>query len=50
MRAIATSLVKIEDEEIGLLIEVKYAQRGELDSACKKALQQIRGKRIRGRA
>ena len=37
-------LVKIEDEEIGLLIEVKYAQRGELDSACKKALQQIREK------
>ena len=37
-------LVKIEDEEIGLLIEVKYAQREELDSACKKALQQIREK------
>ena len=37
-------LVKIEDEDIGLLIEVKYAQRGELDSACKKALQQIREK------
>ena len=37
-------LVKIEDEEIGLLIEVKYAQRGELESACKKALQQIREK------
>ena len=37
-------LVKIEDEEIGLLIEVKYTQRGELGSACKKALQQIREK------
>ena len=37
-------LVKIEDEEIGLLIEVKYAQRGELESACKKALQQIQEK------
>ena len=38
-------LVKIEDEEIGLLIEVKYAQRGELESACKKALQQIAEKK-----
>ena len=37
-------LVKIEDEEIGLLIEVKYAQRGELDFACEKALEQIDGK------
>ena len=37
-------LVKIEDEEIGLLIKVKYTQRGELGSACKKALQQIREK------
>ena len=37
-------LVKIEDEETGLLIEVKYAQRGELESACKKALQQIQEK------
>ena len=37
-------LVKIEDEDIGLVIEVKYAQRGELDSACEKALAQIDGK------
>ena len=37
-------LVKIEDEDIGLVIEVKYAQRGELDSSCEKALEQIDGK------
>ena len=37
-------LVKIEDEDIGLIIEVKYAQRGELDTACEKALEQIDGK------
>lgn len=37
-------LVKIEDEDIGLIIEVKYAQRGELDTACEKALAQIDGK------
>ena len=37
-------LVKIEDEDIGLVIEVKYAQRGELDNAREKALAQIDGK------
>ena len=36
--------MKIEDEDIGLVIEVKYAQRGELDSSCEKALEQIDGK------
>lgn len=34
-------LVKIEDDDIGIVIEVKYADNGDLEAACKEALQQI---------
>ncbi|MCD8083320.1 MAG: ATP-binding protein [Clostridiales bacterium] len=33
--------IEIEDEEIGIIIEVKYAERGQFESECKKALKQI---------
>ncbi|MCD7981028.1 MAG: ATP-binding protein [Clostridiales bacterium] len=33
--------VEIEDEEIGMIIEVKYAENGDFDAACKEALDQI---------
>ncbi|MCD8010233.1 MAG: ATP-binding protein [Lachnospiraceae bacterium] len=34
-------LIEIEEEEIGIVIEVKYAEGGNLDAACKEALDQI---------
>lgn len=34
-------LVKIEDDDIGIVIEVKYADNGDLEAACKEALLQI---------
>ena len=34
-------LVKIENEDVGIMIEVKYADHGSFDSACKEALEQI---------
>lgn len=34
-------LIQMEDEEIGILIEVKYADDGNLEKECKKALHQI---------
>ena len=34
-------LVKIENEDVGIIIEVKYADHGSFDSACKEALEQI---------
>lgn len=33
--------VEIEDEEIGIVIEVKYAHDGDLEDGCRKALEQI---------
>ncbi|MCD8398602.1 MAG: ATP-binding protein [Lachnospiraceae bacterium] len=33
--------IEIEEEGIGIVIEVKYAEGGDLDSACKDALDQI---------
>ncbi|MCD7752855.1 MAG: ATP-binding protein [Lachnospiraceae bacterium] len=33
--------IEIEDEEIGIIIEVKYAGNGDLDAACKEAMKQI---------
>ncbi|MCD8074296.1 MAG: ATP-binding protein [Lachnospiraceae bacterium] len=33
--------IEIEEEGIGIVIEVKYAERGDLDLACKEALDQI---------
>lgn len=33
--------IEIEDESIGIIIEVKYAEGGNLDAACKEALNQI---------
>ncbi|MCD7714917.1 MAG: ATP-binding protein [Lachnospiraceae bacterium] len=33
--------VEIEDEEIGIVIEVKYAEGGDLDTSCQEALDQI---------
>lgn len=38
-------LVRCEDEEIGIVIEVKYAEDGKLEDACRKALKQIERKR-----
>ena len=36
-------LITIPDEAIGIVIEMKYADDGNLDDACKKALEQIEG-------
>ena len=33
--------VEIEDEKIGIVIEVKYAQDSEMDAVCREALEQI---------
>lgn len=33
--------IEIEDEEIGIIIEVKYAENGQFENECKKALKQI---------
>lgn len=38
-------LMMNEDEGIGIIIEVKYAEDGALDAACAKALQQIEDRR-----
>lgn len=37
-------LIEMEDEETGIVIEVKYAEDGDLDGACQAALQQIKEK------
>lgn len=37
-------LIKIESEDIGIIIEVKYAENGDYDSVCQSALEQIRKK------
>ena len=34
-------LVEIEDEELGIVIEVKYSDNGNLEEGCRKALEQI---------
>ncbi len=34
-------LVKIEEEDLGIIIEVKYAEKGNFDSACREAMEQI---------
>ena len=38
-------LLVMEDEEIGVVIEVKYAENGDLDAGCREALKQIEDKR-----
>ncbi len=38
-------LVRSEDEKFGIVIEVKYAEDGKLEDACKEALKQIERKR-----
>ena len=38
-------LVETEDGETGIVLELKYAEDGKLDTACKKALEQIGQKR-----
>ena len=35
-------IVEVEEEEIGMVIELKYAENASFDAGCKKALQQIR--------
>ena len=37
-------VVKIENEDIGIIIEVKYAEEGQLEAVCEKALRQIEEK------
>ena len=37
-------LVEIEDEELGIIIEVKYAREGDLKAGCAEALRQIEEK------
>lgn len=37
-------LVEIEEEETGIVIEVKYSEDGEMERDCEKALQQIKEK------
>lgn len=38
-------LLMMEDEETGVVIEVKYAENGDLDAGCREALKQIEDKR-----
>ena len=38
-------LVETDDGETGIVLELKYAEDGNLDAACKKALKQIEQKR-----
>ena len=38
-------LIQIEDEDVGIVIEVKYTEDGNLELDCKKALKQIGDKR-----
>lgn len=38
-------LVETDDGETGIVLELKYAEDGNLDAACKKALKQIKQKR-----
>ena len=35
-------LIETEEEELGIVIEVKYAQDGDLEKSCKEALEQIK--------
>ncbi len=37
-------LIELEEEETGIVIEVKYADNGDLDAACQSAMEQIRDK------
>lgn len=34
-------IVEVEDEEIGIVIELKYAEQAKLEAGCRKALRQI---------
>lgn len=36
--------VEIEDQEIGIVIELKYAENAVFDDACQQAIQQIRNR------
>ena len=45
----ANILIEICDEKTGIVIEVKYADRGNLDAACEEALRQIENKRYTDR-
>lgn len=38
-------LIEMDEEEIGMILEVKYAQDGNLDRACQEALKQIESRR-----
>ncbi len=42
-------LVEIEDEDIGIVIEVKYSENGNLEADCNKALEQIEEMRYQER-
>lgn len=37
-------LIEIDEKSVGIIIEVKYAEKGELEDACVRALRQIREK------
>ena len=41
----ADILIQIEDEDVGIAIEVKYAEDGNLERECRNALEQIVDKR-----
>ena len=43
MATVSDLLITIPDEAIGIVIEMKYADDGNLDAACKKVLEQIEG-------
>lgn len=36
--------VEVEDKEIGIIIEIKYAEKAAFDDVCRKALEQINDK------
>ena len=37
--------VRIDDSEIGIVIEIKYAEDGNMEAECRKALEQMQKKR-----
>ncbi len=41
---ISDILIEIPDDEIGIVIEVKYGEKSKLEDACQDALQQIEDK------
>ena len=37
-------MIRIDDSDVGIILEVKYAEEGQMEKECRKALDQIREK------